>query len=344
MMTSSAPASQLAMAWRMINACVAAYQIHPAGWVPYGLQPPVLRTIEGPGNAYFYNVVPLYQDAVGFVASAEAGYAPLFVSTGDDEDDAVLVGATADGYLVVALRGTIPPSFDNDDLFAWLHDWAQDGEIEPTGWSVTRGPWVNSIQVEQGFAAATRSLWPSVAAMMQQVLAETACSKVVITGHSKGGGMAFLFATLVQAAFPQFQGNIEVHAFAAPVTGNDAFSAFYGSLGLQTHRYQVENDLIPFLPLWTDADIFLATRFSDPVYEALWIAAGADIVWQTQGGYSAVGDFTYFAGGQLVPGAQVQTSALPAVAYSLEQGDLSTVAAAHSAADSYLPCFAPYAP
>lgn len=344
MMTSSPPASQLAMAWRMINASISAYQIHPADWLPYGPQPPVQRTICGPGDAYFYNVVPLYQDAVGFVSSAAQGYAPLFVSTGDDADDAALVGATDDGNLVIALRGTIPPSFDNDDLFAWLHDWAQDGEIEPTGWSVARGPWVNSIQVERGFAAATRSLWPDVAQMMRQTLAQTACTNVVITGHSKGAGMAFLFATLVQAAFPQFSGRIAVHAFAAPVVGNNAFCAFYGALGLQTHRYQVENDLVPFLPFWNDADIFTATRFSDTVVEALWIAAAADIVWRTQGGYNAVGDFTYFAGGQLVPNAQVASSALPTLASTLERGPLSAIPAAHSATASYLPCFTPYAP
>jgi Lipase (class 3) len=344
MTTPTPSAAQLAMAWRMINACIASYQIHPAGWIPYGPQPPVLRTIQGPDSAYFYDVVPLYQDAVGFTATAEQGYAPLFVSTGEDEDDAALVGAMDDGNLVVALRGTIPPSFDNDDFWAWVHDWWQDGEMEPTGWSVARGPWVNSIQVQTGFAAAARSLWPKVAAMMQQVLAQIPCSGVVITGHSKGGALCFLFATLVQAAFPQFQGKIEVHAFAAPAVGNDAFCAFYGSLNDRTHRYQVENDIVPFLPFWKDADIFSAAHFSDPVVEAGWWALGADFWVRTAGGYNAVGDFTYFAGGTLVPGADVDSSALPAVACTLENGPLSAIPDAHSAVASYRPCFVPYAP
>ena len=77
--------SQAAAAKSAINASICAYQIHPKGWVPDPPTPPVTRTIPGPGGAYFYNVVPTYQDQVGFVGTAASGYAPLFASTGKDE-------------------------------------------------------------------------------------------------------------------------------------------------------------------------------------------------------------------------------------------------------------------
>ncbi len=68
---------QSAMAKRMINASICAYQIHPKGWKPDGLTPLQTRTIQGPGDAYFYNVVPLYQD-VAAAHSAVTSYLPCF--------------------------------------------------------------------------------------------------------------------------------------------------------------------------------------------------------------------------------------------------------------------------
>ncbi len=341
------PTAQLAMAKRMINASIAAYQIHPAGWVPGPPpQPPapplpaVTRTIQGPGGAYFYDVVAAYQDAVGFVGTAAGGYSPLFTASGEDDIDAALVGAMADGNLLIALRGTLPPNIDNDDWCAWIHDWTIDAEIQPRDWSVRRGVWNSSCKVQTGFAADMLSLWPGIAALVRQVLATTPCTGVVITGHSKGGALCFLAATLVEAIFPQFAGQIQVHAFAAPPVGNAVFAQTYGALAATTHRYQVQNDIVPFVPLWSGADIFTAAQMPDWELEAGWVLLGGYVYDQTAGGYTAVGDFTYFDCNHLiVPGADVTTSALPDVAATLKAGDFSTIAAAHGAVASYLPCF-----
>jgi len=102
----------------------------------------------------------------------------------------------------------------------------------------------------------------------------------------------------------------------------------------------VENDIVPFLPLWDDANIFGGITFSDQTMEAIWIALFVGVAYLTGGGYQAVGDFNYFdSSHKPVPGANVLTSALPAVAAAMEAGDFAKVAAAHSAVDSYLPCF-----
>jgi hypothetical protein len=331
---------QLAMARRMINAAICAYQIHPAGWIPGPGQPKPTKTVQGRRDLYFYDVYPMYQDEVGFVKTVAQGYVPLFTSSGADDINAALVGAMSDGNLLISIRGTIPPTFDNDDIFAWMRDWAQDADIPPRAWPVRRGIWNAMVQVETGFALAMMNLWPRLYKMIDETLAVSPCKGVVIAGHSKGAAMTFLAATLVAQAYPQFAGKIQVHAFVPPAFCNPAFQKAYAPMAAATHRYQVENDVVPFLPLWDDADIFAAIGFSRPALELAWLAFFAFIAVETGGGYQTVGDFTYFdSKHKLVPGANVLTSALPAVAATLMAEDFGTVADAHSAISSYRPCF-----
>lgn len=333
--------TQAAIAKRMINASICAYQIHPQGWkpTPGTLHPPVARTEPAPNGKSFYNVVPTYQDAVGFVADS-ASYTPLWVATGEDQIDAALVGAMADGNLLVSLRGTIPPSFENNDLFSWMADWLEDADITPRSWWYRKAPYIRDCKVGSGFAIPMLKLWPSIAQMIEQTITAHSCTGVIVTGHSKGAAMSFLAATLIESSFPQFKGNIQVHAFAPPVTGNDTFKKFYGQLEQSTHRYQVEHDIVPFLPIWTDADIWPQVVFSKLWMEAAWAAFVIGIDLYTEGGYTAVGDFTYFdSSHQLVPNADVHFTAMPAVVSALEKEKFSEIAAAHSAVSSYLPCF-----
>lgn len=236
------------------------------------------------------------------------------------------------------------PSLVNNDLLEWIRDWAQDADIPPTPWSIHKGPYHNAVNVETGFSRAMLSLWSSVKSMIDRTLAAHACSGVVITGHSKGAAMTFLAATLIDQTYPQFNGRIQVHAFAAPAVGDDGFGKMYSSLGPEatSHRYQVENDLVPFIPFWQEADIFAAIDFRKLKDEALWIAFAAYVAIRTRGGYDAVGDFTCFnSDRKRVPGAVVQETALPAVAKAIMAGEFSKVADAHSAVGSYRPCFHP---
>lgn len=333
--------TQAAMAKRMINASICAYQIHPEGWTPApGVpQPPVLRREDAPNGKSFYNVVPTYQDAVGFVGDSST-YTPLWISTGKDQIDAALVGAMKDGNLLVSLRGTIPPSFENNDLFSWMSDWLGDADITPRSWWYKKLPYLKDCKVGAGFAIPMLKLWPSIAQMIEKTLIANSCTGVVITGHSKGAAMTFLAATLIEAAFPQFKGKIHVHAFAAPVTGNDNFKKFYGQLEQATHRYQVEHDIVPFLPLWKDADIWPQVIFKKLWMEGVWAGLIIALDEYIDGGYDAVGDFTYFGSDhKQVDGAVVQLTAMPAVVKALEDEKFGEIAKAHSAVHSYLPCF-----
>lgn len=335
-------AAQAAMAKRMINAAICTYQIHPADWVPAGFTPLQLETVWSFDRSYFYNVVPMYQDAVGFAQTAEQGYVPGFTCDGQDDINAGLVGMMADGNLLIAIRGTIPPTFDNGDFWNWVDDWTQDAEIWPMAWNVAGKQWSNVNQVETGFGTAMLDLWRRLGPMIAAILNDKTvnCTGICITGHSKGAAMTYLCATLVAQVFPAFADKIQVHAFAAPAAVNLNFAKQYAPLAATTHRYQVEYDLVPFLPLWSDANLFHELDVLDPFWAPIWNQLMSDAEDATGGGYESPGDFTYFLGNhQQVPGAKVDTSALPTIGKAVLAEDWSTIAAAHSAVDSYLPCF-----
>lgn len=322
---------------RMIHAAVCAYQIYASGVTP-GPTPPVTHRVLGQDGRSFYDVVPDWQDAIGFAGLADG--APAFTTHGEDRIDAALAGRTADGYAVIALRGTIPPSFDQDDLREWLLDWAQDADVPPMPWRPGGQAWGHA---ETGFATAITALWPWIRERVAE-MKDAAPKGVLVTGHSKGGAMTYLCASLIAAEFPDLAGRIRVFAFAPPVAGDAHFLRAYDAAGLgaATTRYQVQDDIVPFLPLWAGEDVWTDIDFSGWLEEELWRALVHRLRTDSRGGYVAPGGFVYFdAAHRPVPGAVVGQTALPAVVAALKAGDFARIAAAHSAAQSYLPCFAP---
>ncbi len=324
------------MARRMMNASVCAYQIYEAGVIP-APHDPGLRHIQGADDRFFYQVVPAYQDAVGF-DQPSANYAPDFIACGHDFIDGALVGVTQDGYLVVAIRGTLPPSFNTHDIREWMADWAGDADMHPVDWP-DAGPGYG--MVEHGFSKAAIALWPFVKDRIEALLPQ-APKGVLITGHSKGGAVTYLMASLIRATWPDLAGRIAVHAFAPALACNAAFSARYDAQGLseRTVRYQVAGDLVPFVPLWSGADVWAAVFKASPHHKLLWGAMTASVYAMTRGGYVAPGRLVYFdADHNPVLNADIATTAMPYVVDLIVAGDYKTIGAAHSATESYLPCF-----
>ncbi|SHK59136.1 Lipase (class 3) [Shimia gijangensis] len=327
-----------AMAARMINASICAYNIFENGAKPPP-GPPVDREVPSAAADSFYQVVPAYQDAVGF-ASPASDYTPAFFACGSDHTDAALVGPMADGNVVVAIRGTIPPSFQDNDLMAWITDWINDAKIVPHSWDPVG---THYGHVEHGFGDATKALWPWIQATLAPLLADMS-GTVLVTGHSKGGAMTYLVASLIRETWPELDGRIEVHAFAPAVAFDRGFLKVYTAKGLadKTTRYQVENDIVPFLPFWSDANVWSKIEFSGWAHELEWTAAVEAFRMATGGGYTVAGAFRYFdSAHDFVPDARVDTSALVAVGEALEAKKYSLIADAHSAVNSYLPCFSP---
>ncbi|MCR9088178.1 MAG: lipase family protein [Rhodobacteraceae bacterium] len=327
------------IAARAMYASVCAYQIHAKGTTTTP-KVPVQRRAESTDGSFFYDVAPDYQNPVGFVQDA-AEFTPAFFATGPDLIHAALIGLTGDGYVVVALRGTIAPNMTGNDFRGWVADWANDADAEPVKWTPYGGDWG---QIATGFGKGAILLWSWIEETLAGLIGR-APKGIIICGHGKGAAMTFLIASLVATRWPKRADDIQVHAFAAPVIGDAGFVAGYEAVGLapNTYRYQVENDLVPFLPIWNGADVWQAITFSKMSDEVAWLIFVESIRFGClDGGYFSVGSFHYFTSAHRgVPGAKVGGSALPAVVAKIEAEDFETVVSAHSAVMSYLPCFAP---
>ncbi|KPA21807.1 Lipase (class 3) [Shimia sp. SK013] len=327
------------MARRMINACVCAYEIHHDE-EEAAVSSNILRRVDN-GDGCVYDVDAEIQGAVGFVEGPET-YAPAFICSGEDHINGCLVGLTEDGYAVVSVRGTLPPELDHHNIMGWVKDWVNDAHMRPLKWILGKA---HLGHAERGFAEAAQELWPWVQEQLGLIL-DQAPNGVLITGHSKGGAMTYLMASLVHQTWPDLEGKIEVYAFAPAVSVDEAFAEGYSASGLaeKTYRFQHENDLVPFLPNWTRASIWKAVSFKGFLHEAEWLALTAFVGSRTGAGYWAPGHLIYFDSNfRYVDDPNPVDRALAAVASALQAGEFKKVGAAHSARDSYLRCFPPAA-
>ena len=107
---------QATFARRMLYASICAYNItgdrHDAQ--PIAGADRVVPSEDG----YCYSVLNAYQAEVGFAGAPES-YTPAFFADGAHDTNAALAGLTEDGYAVIALRGTLPPSLHGSDLLQW---------------------------------------------------------------------------------------------------------------------------------------------------------------------------------------------------------------------------------
>lgn len=320
------------LAVRLMNASACAYQIRDAG-VASASAKPISRTAEGDGGAVAYDVVPDFQDAVGFEGASQ-DYTPAFTAVGPDRIDAALCGLTHDGYALVSFRGTLPPNDNRNDLLEWIKDWMNDADALQTRWPPS-GPEIG--KVEAGFADSVVALWPWVETQLASLLPK-APKGLLITGHSKGAGMTFLAAHKALLTWPDLAGRIGVYAFAAPVVGDAAFRRVYSGLLPVTHRFQVADDVVPFLPRWDTEDVWSHIRLGHLIEREEWRLLTDVVCDMTGSGYCAVGDMAYVEPtGQVDTAATAASAALTTVVSALEAEDFGRVLDAHSAAESYLP-------
>jgi hypothetical protein len=171
-----------------------------------------------------------YYDGVGFAQP------PTAFQAGEEDINACLVGTTADG-VVVAFRGTLP--LDGPFTLPKLLDWMNDLNAEPIPGDGLPG------RVHEGFLGSLDSLWADVRGEVKSQLAKAGtAAPLLITGHSKGGGMAALAAM----RFRKREGlQSKVITFAAPKAGNKNFADAYN--GVMDHtRYEFAEDVVPHLP------------------------------------------------------------------------------------------------
>jgi hypothetical protein len=200
---------------RLICACNCAYDISQTGQLP-----------TGPTTRYYVGA--------GFLSTPAAFVDPTGIHAG-------LVGNTPDG-VVLALRGTLTFNFqDRLSLRDWLNDFAT---------ALVRPDWLpadSGARVHDGFLSALEALVVQGAQteVTNRLQAAGAGTKLLITGHSKGGGVAPLAAMRLwkTAAFPS-----QVVTFAAPHAGNPAFADLYGNASIVHTRYEFQDDIVPHVP------------------------------------------------------------------------------------------------
>src|SRR5262249_14751628 len=153
------------------------------------------------------------------------------------EFDACLVGPTTDG-VVLAFRGTLPLVQVFTNIKALL-DWINDFMAEPVAAAGLPG------QVHRGLLRSLDNLWSQgLAEVKAQLTMAGAGARLLVTGHSKGGGVAPLAALRLRAT----EGiSAKVITFAAPKAGNAAFAASY-TPQVEHVRYEFADDIVPHVP------------------------------------------------------------------------------------------------
>jgi len=268
-----------------------------------------------------------YYRHVGF----KEGSKPHVFVTGDDGIDAGFVGETWDDWALVVFRGTLPPFKGN--FIKWIEDWLHDFEAGPMPWTVNGQPYGH---VETGFGSAVQDLWPGMSKALAD-LDPRSKKGVLVSGHSKGGGMSFPAAALVKGAYPDVV--TSVCTFAAPLTCDRAFQAAYYNHGLRdlTVRYENMYDIVPFLPYWpTFALLAAAERRVNGSNEVI---TADNWPSKVENDYLPLGHLRYLGEGcQVEYGAKAREDSDAAIWQAIENGWFDKIADAHSATGRYHEC------
>lgn len=183
---------------------------------------------------------PLYK-------SVKYASVPTILAGGDDDIDAITVGSTTDGCVIVACRGTLSGT-SGEGTKQVILDWINNLEAKQI--QVPNLP--DGCDAHDGFFKAVNFVRsPAEENVFDVVKAQLAAigsgAKLYMTGHSKGGAMSYIVAAQLIAA-----GNTPdaIISFAAARPGNEDFANYVQTqmANRVIRRYEVTNDIVPHLP------------------------------------------------------------------------------------------------
>ena len=278
----------LSLPGRLLCASTQAYSIRGAG--------PVADTLPPPN--------PPRSALVGYVGPV-TGF-----DTGADLIDAGLVAVAADS-VIVAFRGTFPPG--GPDVGQVVLDWANDADAP-----LLPGAGLPGL-VHQGFLDALDALWPTMLPAIEAAALAVPGKPIYVTGHSKGGAMAFLAAYRIKTALPGAQ--VVVRSFAAARAGDAAFAAAYDAALPDTLRYEYADDIVPHLP---PGDVLIAALKDIPFVGG--VLGGLTV------GYISAGQLQYIAsdGSIQADSPALKDSRIKNLVNRLRAFDFQTIADDHS--------------
>jgi hypothetical protein len=170
-----------------------------------------------------YNASSPYFEGAGYLS----GSTTIQLTRGVNS---VFIGETVDG-IVLAFRGTRTKS---------PLDWLQNAAL-----FLQR---VNGVpgRIHTGFYRAVKSLWEPMKSTLLEMMETSNCTKVLLTGHSKGGAMASITAILMNRD-TDLPNATEVVTFASAKPGDSGFvKAFNREINQTSYEYYL--DIVPFLP------------------------------------------------------------------------------------------------
>jgi len=180
---------------------------------------------------------------IGFDANGFKFFRP----TAKGNINACYYGITTTNEAIIAFRGTQPPTliFQDPEKFfqVVVDDWLNDANAALVSGADLPG------KVHRGFLASLDTLWPDLIKFLRTSHDKT--KSLYITGHSKGGALAFLAAYRL---FASGFSSAATYTFAAPRAGDAGFAALFDvNLKPKTWRIEYRDDIVPHLPPHTGA-------------------------------------------------------------------------------------------
>jgi hypothetical protein len=158
---------------------------------------------------------------------------PYVVIAGPEEIEAALVGKT-DSEIIVAFRGTLPPTGSTASIL----DWLQDFVAMPVPNKHLKG------KVHLGFMFAFMQLKSGICDAIKSLDGDSNLP-IYITGHSKGGGIAPIAAMYLKNLGLNI---VDVITFAGPNPGDYEFYESFKETFPKALRYENHLDIVPLLP------------------------------------------------------------------------------------------------
>lgn len=174
-------------------------------------------------------------------------------TTGRAEIHQCIISDLEDGTVYLGIRPTIGFS-DGQGLPELEYDWINNFLAVQVQIDGIVG------KVHRGFAQCCEMLWSAgVGASLEKRM--STAREFQVSGYSKGGGAAFIMASLMEWRLGVFPRDISVYAFAAPRAGDIDFQKFFDNTFQNAFRYEYQDDVITHM---APDDVFL--EFLDDTY------------------------------------------------------------------------------
>ena len=171
-----------------------------------------------------------------------------------------------------ALQAVFRFVLSSQGFFESLYDWLNNADLQLTPWQ-EHGPGDCAAlrpEVHSGWKRSFEDLWnQGLRDGLERALEKK--KEIFVTGHSKGGALAFLAAKRMQDDRKDAQ--LCVRTFAAPKPGDELFAEEYNRTITDTVCYEYGADIVPHVPPRREAtkEVFTTLLATSSLGHWLWL-------------------------------------------------------------------------